>query len=434
MASLIITIITIIIIIVTSIVKPSIKVKGATINFYWNIALLGAVIILAFGLLPFDNFTSNLVSDKGMNPIKILVLFLSMTCISIFLDELGFFSTLATYILKRTNSSQIRIFITFYILVSVLTMFTSNDIIILTLTPFIISFCKKAGISPIPYLVGEFMAANTWSMIFIIGNPTNIYLASSYDIDFVKYFLVMAIPTLLSGLLELSLLLLVFHRRLKTKIGHYYKEQPKLDKFLVITGLVILGICTVLLVISSYISFLEMWYVALGSLVVLVIITLIYSLVKHKAPIELGKTFKRAPYELIPFLLSMFVIALAMKYEGYTSKIAEVFGNTNTNVIYGYTSLLSANLLNNIPMSVMYTHIIENVSGSGLNPAIYSTIIGSNIGAFITPMGALAGIMWMSILKEHKVRFSFLDFMKYGIVIGLPVATVAIFSLLLTVN
>ena len=156
MASLIITIITIISIIVTSIVKPSIKVKGVTINFYWTIALLGAVIILAFGLLPFDNFTSNLVSGKGMNPIKILVLFLSMTCISIFLDELGFFSTLATYILKRTNSSQIRIFITFYILVSVLTMFTSNDIIILTLTPFIIFFCNvssKIQIKCAKYLV-----------------------------------------------------------------------------------------------------------------------------------------------------------------------------------------------------------------------------------------------------------------------------------------
>ena len=47
---------------------------------------------------------------------------------------------------------------------------------------------------------------------------------------------------------------------------------------------------------------------------------------------------------------------------------------------------------------------------------IYSTIIGSKIGAIITPVGALAGIMWMKLLKDNNVKYSFLDFAKNGVI------------------
>ena len=37
--------------------------------------------------------------------------------------------------------------------------------------------------------------------------------------------------------------------------------------------------------------------------------------------------------------------------------------------------------------------------------ALYASIAGSNIGAFLTPIGAIAGIMWMSLLKLQRVEF-----------------------------
>ena len=33
----------------------------------------------------------------------------------------------------------------------------------------------------------------------------------------------------------------------------------------------------------------------------------------------------------------------------------------------------------------------------GKDVVVYATVIGSNIGAFLTPIGALAGIMWIKI-------------------------------------
>jgi hypothetical protein len=89
-----------------------------------------------------------------------------------------------------------------YITVAILTVFTSNDIIILSFTPFVCYFAKNAHIDPMPYLAAEFIAANTWSMALIIGNPTNIYLVTATGGDFVSYAKVMLIPTLVAGVVS----------------------------------------------------------------------------------------------------------------------------------------------------------------------------------------------------------------------------------------
>lgn len=432
-ASIIVIAISVLGIIITSIVKPTIKIGKVKFSLYWIIALLGALILLCGTFLPINEFWNGLISNEGMNPLKILILFLSMTCISLFLDELGFFSFLAGKCLQRTKASQIRIFFIFYTIVSVLTIFTSNDIVILTLTPFIISFCKRAKISPVPYLVSEFIAANTWSMMFIIGNPTNIYIATSYNIDFISYLKVMILPTILAGILEIVLIFLLFYKKLKQPIDKTEIEVKPINKALVAIGLTVLLLSTVLLIVSSYIPVLEMWYIALGSFFLLVIASAIYFIINKEKPLPLLGSLKKAPYELIPFLLSMFVFVLTLNHYGYIKNIHDFLGTANINVVYGYSSLLIANLVNNIPMSVLYSQVINGLSGYSLQLAVYSSIIGSNIGAFLTPLGALAGIMWMNILKEHEIKFSYSEFIKYGVVIGVPVATVAIFTILIAI-
>ena len=96
----------------------------------------------------------------------------------------------------------------------------------------------------------------------------------------------------------------------------------------------------------------------------------------------------------------------------------------------GVASFLAANLVNNIPMSVLFSSVTAP-GGVVSFPALYAAVIGSNIGAFFTPMGALAGIMWMALLKQHGVELSFGKFVLYGAVISLPTLFAALGGLAL---
>ncbi len=406
---------------------PEINVKGKRVAVFWVPALLCAIILLCVGALPLKYALTGLAGDMlsmfegrtSVNPVKILLLFFGMTAISVFLDEVGVFGYLATKSAKLAGHSQKKLFFILFAIVSILTVFTSNDIIILTFTPFICYFCKNAKISPLPYLVSEFVAANTFSMIFIIGNPTNIYLAENFGLTFGKYFEVMALPTIMGGLTALGVLYLLFRNKLKEEMPECDFEQSVIEKKpLAILGVCVLACCLVLLIVSDYIG-VEMWAFAVLAFVILVIGCLIICAVKKDKPVELGRTFARLPYELIPFVISMFVIVLALKQNGIADKIAAVFEKADDNfdvLTYGVSSTLVANLINNIPMSVLYSAIT-----AGASPfAVYASIVGSNIGAFLTPIGALAGIMFTGLLKSLDVKFSFLDFAKHGCVVALP--------------
>ncbi|MDY3994804.1 MAG: ArsB/NhaD family transporter [Candidatus Onthovivens sp.] len=409
---------------------PHFKIGKVTIDTYWIFPLIAAIILLATSLAPLNEVISSLTSDTSINPLKILVLFFSMTVISVYLDELGLFKYLAIKAAKKAGSNQFVLFLILYLLVAVLTIFTSNDVVILTFTPFICFFAKRTKINPLPYLIAEFAAANTWSMMFIIGNPTNIYLGTSAGINFIDYFKVMAIPTLVAGVTQLGIILLIFFKKLKEPISaedEEYKIESKVD---LIVGLTILISVLVLLIISNYIH-LEMYLISLLGAGALLLISLFIRLFTKKNWNYLKDSLVRLPYQLIPFILSMFVIVVALSYQGISDHISSFLNKGPSIWIYGFSSFISANIINNIPMSILFSNLVKGLTGNAYLEAVYASIIGSNIGAIFTPIGALAGIMFSSLLNKHDIKFSFLSFIKYGSIISIPTLAISLLFLMI---
>lgn len=411
--TLVVCSLTVVLMVLSIIIKPYFSVKKIKIGLYAVITFVGAIIILVSGTLPFKVFTHAITENSPVNPLKILALFLSMSLISIYLGETGFFVMIAEKLFQKNKGGSFRLFAILYFTVGILTLFTSNDIIILTFTPIICVFCKKAKISPVPFLFGEFISANTFSMAFIIGNPTNLYLAGASLITFTEYLKVMFLPTLLGSLVAFFTLVIIFKKQLfgekMQKPSEKYSSPVK--KIPMVFSLVVLLLTLVFLAVSDLIG-VESYLICVVGLVILTIIMLVYNLIVYHDIKGLVSVFKKAPYELIPFVLSMFTLVASLEYNGITSALSNVLltGNKTDAISFSFLSLGSANLLNNIPMSVLFEKIVasENIY------ALYGSIIGSNVGAFLTPVGALAGIMWSKILERYNVKVKFTEFFKYG--------------------
>lgn len=428
--TIIISVVTCIALILGVLVFPKIKINKIELNSYWVVALIGALLLIMTGLVSFKEIFNVLFSDSSMNPIKILILFFSMTLLSIFLDEVGFFKYLASKAGSIAKSSQRKLFIILYFLVAILTVFTSNDIVILTFTPFICYFCKNSDINPIPYLVGEFAAANTWSMTLIIGNPTNIFLSSAYNIGFIEYIKIMFLPTIFAGLVQFILILLIFNKKLSKPMKNDFEISEIKNKFEFLVSLIHLLLCLIMLVISSYIN-LAMWLIAFCCAVSLVMILIISKIVRKRSLYPIYFTTRRLPFELIPFVISMFIIVISLDKYQVSKLIADFLGENNIILNYGVSSFLFCNLINNIPMSVLFSSIPQMSLDINNLQAIYATIIGSNIGAFLTPIGALAGIMFTSLLNVYDIDYGFKKYVKYGVIIAIPTLFTALITLYL---
>lgn len=453
--------------------KPTIKIhsknRQLTIETFFLGPIFGVVLLFILKNMTINQMFNGIKGQGNLDPLGILVLFLSMVFMSIYLDTTGFFEFSALYAQKRSGNKGRKVFFTFYATISLLTIFTSNDVIIPTFTPFICYFAKRTNMDPKPLLISEFFAANTWSMTLYIGNPTNIILASAFSLKFDQYSLFMIVPSIVAGISNALLLYLVFRK----KINQPLISVPEIDPFKAIKdktgaiiGLSVLSATITMLIIAPYLG-IQMWIVSFIFLILLIIIVVVKDLIMiiikklhtnrsknvrvvsmplisssastNVAPITLSNypskeqqlfrknsliaAFKKMPWGVVPFVLLLFIIVEALRIHNVTADIAKILSYLSGSSLYlseyvfGIASTFLSIVLNNIPMSVAFVPIINASSIVVKEPIIYATIIGSNLGALITPIGALAGIMWLSILKVQKIKISFQEFMKYGLIV-----------------
>ena len=262
----------------------------------------------------------------------------------------------------------------------------------------------------------------------IIGNPTNIYLAASNGIGFAAYTAEMLLPTVFAGAVSFLVLLLLFRQKLAAPIGGRAPAVLPMDKPAVWLGGVALGGCVLFLVLSSYLA-LPMWLIAAAFCVALYLSALFMQMVRRRGTRLITRSLLRAPLDVIPFVLSMFVLVLALEKAQVTALLGDFLVGKGEAFRFGIASVLAANVLNNIPMSVLFSAIVS--AGGASSAALYAAVIGSNVGAFLTPMGALAGIMWMAMLKDQEVSLSFGKFTLLGAAVAIPSLFAALLGLCL---
>ena len=394
---------------------PTIKIRSKKIDTYWLITLLGAILILLTHISTDGDILKLFIENNSTNPFKIIVLFLSLTFISKFLDSVGLFDYLATRVGRIGKGNQFILFTVFYFLISFLTILTNNDIIIIV-TPIIIYFARACKTKALPYLMMVCFVLNTLSATFLTTNVSNLYLGSFFDITYFDYLKKLTPVSLILMLVLYVILILVFYKDLKIKIDTNVEKKPIKNKFLLIVGLTSLALTTILLILSSFIN-IEMYIITLVFALLDLIIAIIYTFSFKKEKEYFIKPLKSLPYEFIPFLVSMFIIISSLNETPLLSSVSSLIESTNNptleTYIYGISSALAANLVNNVPMSLLYGDILDYSSIIDLN-SVYATILSSNLCALITPCGALSSLMFIRICKENDEKISYLTYFKYA--------------------
>ncbi|TFG29190.1 MAG: hypothetical protein EU532_03720 [Promethearchaeota archaeon] len=397
---------------------------------FWFAPIIGILFLIFTLTINQAIIIKGIFGSEYIQPFAILILFMSLAYICISLDLTGFFEYLALYVLKAAKNSGKRLFLYFFCFSSVLTLFTSNDIVILTITPIIIYFAKYAKINPIPFLIAQFFAANIWSFALYIGNPTNIIVAEAYDFTFLSYSSWTILPTITAGAVCFVLLWIVFRKQIPAtyETPIIIPKTALKDKNGAIFGTGILVVCLLLLSLAPF-FYLQLWQIAFSFALIMLVKNMIYSIYsKYKGSNLqiLQKSLSRMPWKIVPFIIGMFIMVEALVASGWIDIFALSFSNLSDNLFISiffmaFLSALACNLMNNQPMTILFTQILLSSSYQTSDQVklgiIFALIMGSNFGANFTLVGSLAGLMWYKILSDNDVKISFKEFAKIGFLI-----------------
>jgi arsenical pump membrane protein len=411
-------------------------------------ATIGAVLVFLSGSVSVADLfdISSKVTGAAITIIATIVM-------AIVLESFGFFSWTAALMLKLSKGSGVRLFWNTLLLCFLMTLFFNNDGSILITTPILILILNNLKLKnrqKIPFLLSGALIATASSAPIGVSNIVNLIALKIIGMDLYLQTEMMFIPGVL-GLLFLSyLLFLVFKKDIPKEIRFhsytiplqknrlYHPLQKNADslfeqqKKLMINMLIFVFMVRISLFIASFIGISVTLVAVLGS-IILLIWRWIHLKVNPKD--VLGKI----PWHILIFAFSMYVIIFGLHNIGLTNfLIGHLQTLVNDSLLHasitmGAITALLSNIFNNHPALMISTLALTDM---GLDPLIMKTvylanIIGSDIGSLILPIGTLATLIWMHILRKNKIHISWLDYMKVTIIVIPPTLIFTLISLYL---
>uniref|UniRef100_A0A0G4GXK1 Protein kinase domain-containing protein n=1 Tax=Chromera velia CCMP2878 TaxID=1169474 RepID=A0A0G4GXK1_9ALVE len=173
-----------------------------TLDFFWP-PVVGVVVLVLTGVLRPVDVLGGLRGEDGLRPYGIVVIFLGTAFLCSSLDATGGLAWLAIRLLSLAGDSRRSIFFLVAALAGLLTVATSNDVVILTLTPIILYVSRASGLPAEPAVLVQFAMANIWSMLLFVGNPTNVVLAEAFRLSTIEYSSWMVLPSVVAGIAAL---------------------------------------------------------------------------------------------------------------------------------------------------------------------------------------------------------------------------------------
>jgi arsenical pump membrane protein len=394
--------------------------------------------LLMLGLmLGLDLIDSGHIDDVLSEQGPVIVFILGFAVVSEGLRRCGFFHYLAYRLAERGGANTTRLTLYLFLLSSLLTYFTSNDIVILTMTPIVLAVVHQARIGNAKLLLlSQFVAANTVSMGLLIGSPTNLILGRAVELGFVEYLALMVVPsamalmgtfvfvTWVNGFVErhgrrpgLVTRLIGSWRYSPVysppRFAEYRSFTPNMRRWV---GLFALSV--VMLAFGAATS---------TGLLVAAVVTATLGTVALRWDAHAhgrsesrrafaGRTLRILPVGIVFFGLTYFVIADAIADTPFVEDDVHEFvldhGSSHTplpswGAILGSGVLV--NTMNDLPASALSGDVLANAEDGFETPfdrmlVAQGLLVGLNIATYVTPVGALAGIIWFDILRKDRER------------------------------
>ena len=385
-------------------------------------ALLGVVLLSLSGVLTFhDMITSAVIQWRPL---------LALTCIMVMtgvVQEVGAFERLALRVeAYARRTSPTRAFGLVFLVSLVTPSLLNNDSAILLLTPLVVALTRRLYPGnkemTVAFAFAVFLAPGVAP--FVISNPMNMIVAEFAGVGFNAYARVMVPISLVGALVTFAILRLHFRRLLATAATNQApvemtKPHPAER-------------AAVILLVSVFAAYPAMaalggpiWVVSLSGAVACLLLAWRYRVAPARTIV------RHVSLDILVFLWGVFLVVVGLRHVGVVDSLSHIYAATpkgtlqEVGVVGGVAALGSA-LVDNHPMSILNMMALGT---HGSSRPLLAALVGGDIGPRLLPIGSLAGLLWMDLLRKAGVEISIGKFVRLGTLVLLPTLTLSLMML-----
>jgi arsenical pump membrane protein len=376
-------------------------------------AVLGAVVLVAFGLLPLAAAVAAV--DRGA---QVYAFLLGMLLLARLLENEGVFAWLAGFALGAAAGSRTRLFALVYGVGIVVTVFLSNDATAVVLTPAVAVAVGRVGLPPYPYLFACAFVANAASFVLPISNPANLVVFDGHLPRLGAWLGAFALSSALAVAATYAALWLAS----RGDLSGSFAEQLAGSEPLSGSGRVA-GSCAAL----SAFALVALNAMGLEIGVPALICGLAsLSVVSLLRPAAFLRDLRAVNYTIVPLVAGLFVIVAALDASGASAGLHRLFAaaasvgsNSGGALVLGLPLALACNLINNLPVGLS---VAPNVAAAA--PLLqHAALVGVDLGPNLALSGSLATLIWRDALAAQGIEMDGARFLRTGLVV-LPAALV----------
>lgn len=288
----------------------------------------------------------------------------------------------------------------------------TNDVVVVAMTPLLVSISLSRGLNPIPFLLGFCFAANNGAAGSLIGSPQNMIAAQGLDISFVGLLQASAIPALLS--LPLTWLVLVWlyrNRWYLTKENALSTPPQTTQETLNVWETAKAGVITFAVIITFIVTDIPKELIALTAAGFLLL----------NRSIASSDMLKLVDGNLLLLIMGLFVVNAAFAATGLPQQLLTDLRSygvdlNNPLALFLVTGVLSTIVGNNPSVMLLVPFLTPEGNADSLGPAL---VLGSGFSSNLLVFGSLAGIIVVEQSAAYGVKISFGEFSKSGGVVAL---------------
>lgn len=391
----------------------------------------GALLALLFGVVTWQDVM--IVTDIVWNA---TLTFVALVIISLVLDALGFFEWAALHMAKIAQGNGVKMFFLIIILGALVSALFANDGAVLIITPIVLAMIRSLKFTDsmvLPFVMASGFIADTASLPFIISNLTNIVSADFFGIGFIEYAVAMFLPNLFSILASLIVLYLYFRKTIPATYDTALVKTPrqaiKHPRFFKQIWLII--IVLMLGYILSEVYAIPLSFITGSAAIILLLLAKYYRVTDVKTVIQ------HAPWSVIFFSIGMYLIVYGLKNAGLTAIVTSIitsFANQGmfvATISTGFLAAFLSSVMNNLPTVMIHSIAIGDVITTDVmrQVLVYANVIGTNLGPKITPIGSLATLLWLHVLKKDGIHISWGYYFKVGLILTIPTLFITLIGL-----